>query len=29
MREMMQLHVTRDTDEGLRWLRSRLRALGT
>jgi len=29
MREMMQFHVTRDADDGLRWLRSRLRGFGT
>lgn len=29
MREMMQFHVTRDADDGLRWLRSRLGSFGT
>lgn len=29
MREMMQFHTTRQSDEGLRWLRSRLGALAT
>jgi LysR family transcriptional regulator, nod-box dependent transcriptional activator len=27
MREMMQFHVTRDADDGLKWLRTRLQQI--